>query len=606
MADVTFNESHEVFVPGRLSILGEHSDWASSYRSANPAVSIGRCLVCVTNEGLYARATASTTPGISYTCTDHAGIEQRFKHAFDLDALHRLARSESFFAYVAGTVAAIIEAYDLSQSASICGIHICNFRTTLPMKKGLSSSAAVCVLVVNCFAAVYGWQLDQNEVMALACKGEKKTPSECGMMDFCVAMGANAVGLMTCSHSGFCRLDRVFVKKPLYFVVADLNKSKNTVKILQALHASFPTPRGEKTCQIHEYVRKSQLFCLDAVHAIETGNTDVLAEIMAQAQQCFDSGALLVCPEELTSPSLHAILSNPDLKHISRAAKGVGSQGDGSVQVLCDSHEQQEQVLLLLTKLGCSGFLLTLPASELPQKSNESSDTSALPVLHTQHVRCALVMATSPLNVPENMEALQPQLLQLLACGISKCSVVCPSASIPPSVSHAGADGTSIPRSGLEARVPEKETENQEFSYDQYQKALLEGSVKFYYHAADDVTARQHSTVQALENIDTPEVRDGSGNVLVIKEEALSGAFSALMRNLNTTRTHCASTSSSATGASSPQSFPQSDPDNDDACIMSMAELKTELLEILMQRKVSLRARRFNRTPSSEASVVIT
>ena len=32
----------EVFVPGRLCILGEHSDWAAEYRSVNPAISYGK------------------------------------------------------------------------------------------------------------------------------------------------------------------------------------------------------------------------------------------------------------------------------------------------------------------------------------------------------------------------------------------------------------------------------------------------------------------------------------------------------------------------------------------------------------------------------------
>ncbi len=33
--------SFEVFVPGRLCILGEHSDWAAQYRAKNNEVMIG-------------------------------------------------------------------------------------------------------------------------------------------------------------------------------------------------------------------------------------------------------------------------------------------------------------------------------------------------------------------------------------------------------------------------------------------------------------------------------------------------------------------------------------------------------------------------------------
>jgi galactokinase len=57
------------------------------------------------------------------------------------------------------------------------GLRIHNYQTTLPMKKGLSSSAAVCVLVVQCFDAVYDCGMDTSEVMELAYIGEMNTPS---------------------------------------------------------------------------------------------------------------------------------------------------------------------------------------------------------------------------------------------------------------------------------------------------------------------------------------------------------------------------------------------------------------------------------------------
>jgi galactokinase len=40
--EVSISESNtEIFVPGRLCILGEHSDWAAEYRTANPSISFG-------------------------------------------------------------------------------------------------------------------------------------------------------------------------------------------------------------------------------------------------------------------------------------------------------------------------------------------------------------------------------------------------------------------------------------------------------------------------------------------------------------------------------------------------------------------------------------
>lgn len=44
------------------------------------------------------------------------------------------------------------------------GVTIDNYSTTLPLKKGLSSSAAVCVLVVRALCLVYGLKLSVPQV----------------------------------------------------------------------------------------------------------------------------------------------------------------------------------------------------------------------------------------------------------------------------------------------------------------------------------------------------------------------------------------------------------------------------------------------------------
>lgn len=38
----------EIFVPGRLCILGEHTDWAAEYRVENPSISYGTLLLRIT------------------------------------------------------------------------------------------------------------------------------------------------------------------------------------------------------------------------------------------------------------------------------------------------------------------------------------------------------------------------------------------------------------------------------------------------------------------------------------------------------------------------------------------------------------------------------
>lgn len=69
-----------------------------------------------------------------------------------------------------------------------------------------------------------------------------------------------------------------------------------------------------------------------------------LATCIKQAQSLFDECAIPNCPSQLTAPKLHSIISNLDIQSNSLAVKGVGSQGDGSVQILCEGPSQQSKV----------------------------------------------------------------------------------------------------------------------------------------------------------------------------------------------------------------------------------------------------------------------
>lgn len=150
---------------------------------------------------------------------------------------------QGFFCYVAGTAAALLKRYPVC-GLSQPGIDINNYKTTLPMGKGLSSSAAVCVLVVQCFSVVFGLDISVNECMELAYRGEMLTASKCGRMDQCVAMGPARIGCMEFDRTD-CHLQLLSCKTPLYFVVADLNRGKCTVEILRSLSACFPFPLDE-------------------------------------------------------------------------------------------------------------------------------------------------------------------------------------------------------------------------------------------------------------------------------------------------------------------------------------------------------------------------
>ena len=46
----------DLFVPGRLCLFGEHTDWAGMYRSVNSALEKGEAIVTGIEQGIYAKA----------------------------------------------------------------------------------------------------------------------------------------------------------------------------------------------------------------------------------------------------------------------------------------------------------------------------------------------------------------------------------------------------------------------------------------------------------------------------------------------------------------------------------------------------------------------
>lgn len=213
-------------------------------------------IVCATNEGLYAKCGVHQPMTVTYSCTRAApGSSDTHQETnfdiSDLTNLRAIAQSGEFFSYVAGTLLSIIQWDSLfADTLKSRGLYINNYRTTLPMQKGLSSSAAVCVLVVKCFSAAYNLNITTPDVMEIAYRGEMLTPSQCGRMDQCVAMGRDTIGVMTFTERG-TSIRPLPVKTALYFVVADLKASKDTVAILSSLNQCYPIPTDFNEVQLN-------------------------------------------------------------------------------------------------------------------------------------------------------------------------------------------------------------------------------------------------------------------------------------------------------------------------------------------------------------------
>eukprot|EP01035_Chromulina_nebulosa_P020278 gene20278-26323_t len=156
---------------------------------------------------------------------------------------------------------------------------------------------------------------------------------------------------MTFNRSN-CQLIILPNKSTIYFVVADLNASKDTVVILGDLNDCFPHPNNQTQEKMHEYVADNVYIVNRAIVAIETGDISSLAEAITQSQELFDDKVSPNCPSQLAAPRLHSLFNDDILRSISLAMKGVGSQGDGSIQILCSNTENQSKVLIRLKELN--------------------------------------------------------------------------------------------------------------------------------------------------------------------------------------------------------------------------------------------------------------
>ena len=91
----------KLFIPGRLCLFGEHSDWAAGYRPLNPAIEKGCTLIASTNQGIYAEVKQHPTHLILRAAlNDGTKIEAALP--MEKNALLAEAETGTFFSYAAG------------------------------------------------------------------------------------------------------------------------------------------------------------------------------------------------------------------------------------------------------------------------------------------------------------------------------------------------------------------------------------------------------------------------------------------------------------------------------------------------------------------------
>lgn len=342
----------ELFVPGRLCLLGEHSDWAGMHRVMNSAIVPGYAIVSGLEQGIY--ATAEKCDKFVVESDLEIYRQEVLECEMDTEKLIEIAKEGGFFSYVAGVASYINENY------SVGGVRIRITRMDLPMKSGLSSSAAICVLVARAFNQLYHLRLNTNGEMLAAFRGEQRTPSRCGRLDQACAFGTKPVFMKFDGTEVNAR--SIQIGTTFYWVVADLKASKDTVKILSDLNRCYPFAQNEKDCLVQEALGEdNEQFVSRAVQYLEKGDAKGLGELMVEFQKNFDKKIAPACPEQLAAPILHSVLNDNKIKHWTYGAKGVGSQGDGTVQFLAKDEESRDALIAYLREeKGMPAFSLTL------------------------------------------------------------------------------------------------------------------------------------------------------------------------------------------------------------------------------------------------------
>ena len=96
-----------------------------------------------------------------------------------------------------------------------------------------------------------------------------------------------------------------------------------------------------------------------ATEYLATGDAESLGKLMTDAEAMFDK---YVAPmsSALWAPRLHQVLKDPNIQPLIWGGKGVGSHGDGSVQFLARSAEDQQQLVDYLNAQGMKAYPLTL------------------------------------------------------------------------------------------------------------------------------------------------------------------------------------------------------------------------------------------------------
>ena len=101
----------KIFVPGRICLFGEHSDWAGGYRRINASLEKGFTLITGTNQGIYAEVKPHPTKLILHASLSDGTRKGSFELPMEKEALLAEAEKGGFISYAAGVAYQVLTHY---------------------------------------------------------------------------------------------------------------------------------------------------------------------------------------------------------------------------------------------------------------------------------------------------------------------------------------------------------------------------------------------------------------------------------------------------------------------------------------------------------------
>jgi galactokinase len=127
----------KIFVPGRICMFGEHSDWAGGYRRINADIEKGYTLICATDQGIYAEVDPHPTSLVLSSTTPDGVSHGPVEIPMQPKDLLSVAESGGFWSYIAGV------AYQVLTHYHVRGLVLNNYKTDLPVERSFIG-AAIC------------------------------------------------------------------------------------------------------------------------------------------------------------------------------------------------------------------------------------------------------------------------------------------------------------------------------------------------------------------------------------------------------------------------------------------------------------------------------